>query len=55
MAAAVARESSARLVAYLASMTGDLAAAEVAFGEALLSALTVWAEHAFPIGRSRGC
>ena len=44
----VARSSYGRLVAYLASLTGDLQAAEDALGDALLAALRSWPEHGVP-------
>ncbi|HXV91699.1 MAG TPA: DUF6596 domain-containing protein, partial [Pseudonocardia sp.] len=44
----VAREARARLVAYLASVTGDLAAAEDALSEAFLAALRTWPERGIP-------
>lgn len=44
----VARASYGRLVAYLASVTGDIASAEDAFGDALLAALTTWPERGVP-------
>ncbi len=44
----VARTSYGRLVAYLASVTGDLAAAEDALGDALVSALATWPERGIP-------
>lgn len=45
---AVARGSYGKLVAYLASTTGDLTAAEDAMGEALVAALTTWPRHGVP-------
>jgi RNA polymerase sigma-70 factor (ECF subfamily) len=45
---AVARSSYGRLVAYLSSRTRDVAAAEDALGEALLSALTSWPRDGVP-------
>ena len=44
----VARTSYGRLVAYLASVTGDLAAAEDALAEAFLAALRSWPERGVP-------
>ncbi|MFN8156976.1 MAG: DUF6596 domain-containing protein [Candidatus Nanopelagicales bacterium] len=44
----VARSSYGRLVAYLASVTGDLAAAEDALGDALVAALATWPERGIP-------
>lgn len=44
----VARTSYGRLVAYLASVTGDLAAAEDALGDALEAALRTWPERGVP-------
>lgn len=44
----VARESYGRLVAYLSVHTHDLAAAEDALSEALVSALTVWPRDGIP-------
>lgn len=44
----VARTSYGRLVAYLASVTGDLAAAEDALGDALVAALSTWPERGVP-------
>lgn len=44
----VARSSYGRLVAYLASVTGDLAAAEDALGDAFLAALRTWPERGVP-------
>ena len=46
--ASVVRDSAARLIAYLASTTGDLAGAQDAMSEATLSALTSWAERGVP-------
>lgn len=45
---AVVRTAYGRLVAYLASITGDLAAAEDAFSDAVVSALRTWPEHGVP-------
>ena len=45
---AVARHSYGRLVAYLASRTGDVAGAEDALGDALLAALTKWSNDGVP-------
>ncbi len=45
---AVARHSYGRLVAYLASRTGDVAGAEDALGDALLAALTKWSSDGVP-------
>jgi predicted RNA polymerase sigma factor len=44
----VARESYGRLVAYLSSQTRDVAGAEDALSEALISALTVWPRNGVP-------
>jgi predicted RNA polymerase sigma factor len=44
----VARESYGRLVAYLASNTRDVASAEDALGNALVSALTAWPRDGVP-------
>ena len=44
----VARESYGRLVAYLSSHTRDVAAAEDAFGNALVAALTSWPRDGVP-------
>lgn len=44
----VARTSYGRLVAYLASVTGDLAAAEDALGDALVAALRTWPRQGVP-------
>jgi predicted RNA polymerase sigma factor len=44
----VARESYGRLVAYLSSHTRDVAAAEDAFGNALVAALTCWPRDGMP-------
>jgi RNA polymerase sigma-70 factor (ECF subfamily) len=44
----VARESYSRLVAYLSAHTRDVAAAEDALGEALLTALRVWPRDCLP-------
>jgi predicted RNA polymerase sigma factor len=44
----VARESYGRLVAYLSVHTHDLAAAEDAFSEALVAALTAWPRNGIP-------
>jgi RNA polymerase sigma-70 factor (ECF subfamily) len=44
----MARESYGRLVAYLSVHTRDVAAAEDALSEALLSALTAWARNGIP-------
>src|ERR1700761_8905606 len=44
----VARESYGRLVAYLSSRTHDVAAAEDALSNALLSALTTWPRDGVP-------
>ena len=44
----VARTSYGRLVAYLASVTGDLAAAEDALGDALVAALRTWPTRGVP-------
>ena len=44
----VARESYGRLVAFLASRTRDVAAAEDALGEALIAALTTWPRDGIP-------
>src|SRR5947208_1895537 len=44
----VARESYGRLVAYLSLHTRDLAGAEDALSEALLKALTAWAQGGVP-------
>jgi len=45
---AVARHSYGRLVAYLASRTGDVAGAEDALGDALVAALTKWSSDGVP-------
>jgi predicted RNA polymerase sigma factor len=45
---AVARHSYGRLVAYLASRTGDVAGAEDALGDALVAALTRWSNDGVP-------
>ena len=45
---AVARSSYGRLLAYLSSQTRDVAGAEDALGEALLSALNSWPERGVP-------
>lgn len=45
---AVARHSYGRLVAYLASRTGDVAGAEDALGDALVAALTRWSSDGVP-------
>ncbi len=45
---AVARGSYGKLVAYLASTTGDLAAAEDAMGDALVAALITWQRQGVP-------
>lgn len=47
-AEAVARSSYGRLVAYLASITGDVAGAEDALGDALVAALRSWPESGVP-------
>jgi RNA polymerase sigma-70 factor (ECF subfamily) len=47
-AAEVARMSYGRLVAYLASVTGDVAAAEDALSDAFLAALRTWPERGVP-------
>src|SRR6202035_394130 len=44
----VARESYGRLVAYLSAHTRDVAAAEDALSEALLTALKVWPRDGLP-------
>src|SRR5262245_1875569 len=44
----VARESYGRLVAYLSAHTHDLASAEDALGNALVSALTHWPQDGVP-------
>jgi RNA polymerase sigma-70 factor (ECF subfamily) len=44
----VARESYGRLVAYLSSHTRDVAAAEDAFSDALMAALTAWPREGVP-------
>ncbi len=44
----LARTSYGRLVAYLASISGDLQSAEDALGDALLAALTSWPERGVP-------
>lgn len=44
----VARTSYGRLVAYLATITGDLAAAEDALGDALVAALRTWPQRGIP-------
>ena len=44
----IARVSYGRLVAYLASVTGDMAAAEDALSEAFLAALRTWPERGVP-------
>ena len=44
----VARESYGRLIAYLSARTRDVAAAEDALSEALLAALTTWAQDGVP-------
>jgi RNA polymerase sigma-70 factor (ECF subfamily) len=44
----VARESYGRLVAYLSSHTRDVAGAEDALGQALLTALTTWPDRGVP-------
>lgn len=44
----VARESYGRLVAYLSAHTHDLASAEDALGDALVSALNHWPQHGAP-------
>src|SRR5258708_37557509 len=44
----VARESYGRLVAYLSVHTHDLASAEDALSEALVSALKAWPRHRLP-------
>ena len=44
----IARASYGRLVAYLASVTGDMAAAEDAMSEAFLAALRTWPERGVP-------
>lgn len=44
----VARASYGRLVAYLASVTGDLAAAEDALSEAFVAALRTWPDRGVP-------
>jgi predicted RNA polymerase sigma factor len=49
---AVARVSYGRLVAYLASQTRDVAAAEDALSDAPLSALTIWSRDGVPRGRN---
>jgi predicted RNA polymerase sigma factor len=45
---AVARESYGRLIAYLCARTRDLAAAEDALSEALLTALATWPRDGVP-------
>lgn len=45
----VARTSYGRLLAYLASGTGDIAAAEDALADALLAALRTWPERGVPL------
>ncbi|QBR92733.1 RNA polymerase sigma factor [Nocardioides euryhalodurans] len=44
----VARTSYGRLVAYLATVSGDLAAAEDALGDALVAALSTWPDRGIP-------
>ena len=44
----VARDSYGRLVAYIAARTGDIAEAEDAFSEALVSALETWPTNGIP-------
>ena len=44
----VARESYGRLVAFLSARTRDVAGAEDALGDALLSALTSWPRDGVP-------
>lgn len=44
----IARTSYGRLVAYLASVTGDLASAEDALADALVAALTTWPARGIP-------
>src|SRR5262249_38989057 len=44
----VARSSYGRLLAYLSSRTRDVAGAEDALGDALLSALTTWPRDGVP-------
>ena len=51
----VARESYGRLVAYLSARTRDVAAAEDALSEALLTALKVWPRDGLPQIPRRGC
>lgn len=48
VAEAVARNSRARLVAFLAAVSGDLAAAEDALSEAFAAALSVWPQRGCP-------
>src|SRR4030095_2174923 len=45
---AVARDSYGRLVAYIASRTGDIADAEDALSEALVAALETWPTQGVP-------
>src|SRR5262245_29741051 len=45
---AVARDSYGRLIAYIASRTGDLAEAEDALSEALVAALESWPRNGVP-------
>jgi len=45
---AVARDSYGRLVAYIASRTGDIADAQDALGEALVAALETWPTNGVP-------
>jgi len=45
----IARASYGRLVAYLSSVTGDLAAAEDALSDAFLAALRTWPERGVPV------
>lgn len=48
------RASYGRLMAFLASITGNLAMAEDALSEAMLAALRSWPERGCPTGRSPG-
>ena len=49
---AVARDSYGRLVAYIASRTGDIADAQDALSEALVAALETWPTNGVP-GQAR--
>jgi len=51
----VARESYGRLVAYLSVHTHDLASAEDALSEALVSALKAWPRDGLPQNPKPGC